>query len=58
MFIGCFYKGDKVSVTEHKTTCVYKDESQLLAITMKEVREGGCMILHNVTCDVVKESSN
>lgn len=31
------YHGTSVSVVEHKSSCSYKDESQLLIITMREV---------------------
>ena len=34
---GCMYHGTSVSVAEHKSSCSYKDESQLLIITMREV---------------------
>lgn len=35
---GCLFRGKKEQVTEHKTKCVYQEESQLLAITMKELK--------------------
>lgn len=59
--LGCFYRGDKVSVGEHKTVCGYKDESQLLAISMKEVYYSITALLHlyiNVCMILVLAQSN
>lgn len=38
IIIGCFFYGTKTDVAEHKRDCSFKDESQLLAIAMKEVK--------------------
>jgi hypothetical protein len=35
---GCTYHGTTVGVTGHKSSCIYKDESQLLIITMRELK--------------------
>ena len=35
--LGCAFKGNKDEIVSHKAKCVYHDESQLLALTMKEV---------------------
>ena len=36
---GCQYQGTSVQVAGHKASCSYKDESQLLGITMTEVEQ-------------------
>ena len=35
--VGCYFTGTRTEVGEHKKDCSFKDESQLLAIAMKEV---------------------
>ncbi|XP_003383841.1 PREDICTED: E3 ubiquitin-protein ligase TRAF7-like [Amphimedon queenslandica] len=35
---GCAFKGNKDEIVSHKAKCVYHDESQLLALTMKELK--------------------
>lgn len=35
--VGCYFCGTRADVSEHKKDCSFKDESQLLAIAMKEV---------------------
>ena len=35
---GCFFRGTSGEVAEHKAGCPYRDESQLLAITMRELK--------------------
>ena len=34
---GCYFCGTRTEVAEHKKVCSFKDETQLLAIAMKEV---------------------
>ncbi len=36
--VGCKFKGDRSKIGSHKLTCSFKDESQMLAVVMKEVR--------------------
>ena len=40
--LGCVFRGTSQEVKDHKATCSYKDDTQLLAITMKEVCMCGC----------------
>ena len=35
--VGCCFNGTRTEVAEHKKVCSFKDETQLLAIAMKEV---------------------
>ena len=34
---GCYFTGTRTETAEHKKVCSFKDETQLLAIAMKEV---------------------
>ena len=34
---GCHFVGGRLDVGRHKETCSFNDESQLIAVTMKEV---------------------
>ena len=38
--VGCYFHGTRTEVAEHKRDCSFKDETQLLAIAMKEVNLG------------------
>ena len=35
---GCVFRGTCQEVKDHKAMCSFKDDTQLLAITMREVR--------------------
>lgn len=35
--VGCKFTGGKAEVSDHKSVCSFKDESQLMAALMKEV---------------------
>lgn len=34
---GCQFTGGRLEITSHKDLCQFRDESQLIAVTMKEV---------------------